>query len=103
VQMTYDQLVAAVVRAVIAELTRRGVEITGAPQPGAFHGETRNAASVEIDFSDYKTPVLAERQVRSVGRGTAEIVVPPGTICTEGARELMHMRKISLKIQSPSH
>jgi hypothetical protein len=58
---------------------------------------------VEIDFSEYRTPVLAERQVRAVAGGIAEIVVPPGTICTEGARDLMQRRKIALIIKNPSH
>jgi hypothetical protein len=102
-QITYDHLVEMVVRAVVDELTRRGVEITGGPHSGAFSRESRPARSVEIDFSDYKTPILAERQVRAAARGIAEIVVPAGTICTEGARELMQKRKITLKVKSPSH
>jgi hypothetical protein len=103
VQISYDQLVEAVVRAVMAELSRRGVDVTGVPTGGTLRGVSRNAASVEMDFSEYKTPVLAERQVRAVVRGTAEIVVPPGTICTEGAKDLMQKRKIALKVKSPSH
>lgn len=98
-----EQLVEAIVRAVIAELTRRGVEISGSMPARSPMREHREATSVEIDFSEYKTPVLTERQVRGVSRGIAEIIVPAGTLCTEGARDLLQKRKLTLKTKSPSH
>jgi hypothetical protein len=101
-QIAFDALVQMVVKAVVAELNRQGVTVTGIPGPLPAQAGAKPAASVGIDFSEYKTPVLAERQVQGVGRGTAEIVVPPGTIVTEGARDLMHKRKITLTITRQS-
>lgn len=98
-----EQLVEAIVRAVIAELRRRGVEVGGStPASGPVRGK-KEATSMEIDFSEYKTPVLTERQVRGVEPGVVEIIVPAGTLCTEGARDLMQRRKLTLKTKSPSH
>jgi hypothetical protein len=98
-----EQLVEAIVRAVIAELRRRGVEVGGSmPGSGPVRAR-RDATSVEMDFSEYKTPVLTERQVRGVDPGIVEIIVPAGTLCTEGARDLLQKRKLTLKTKSPSH
>ena len=98
-----EQLVEAIVRAVIAELRRRGVEISGSMPASGPVREHREATSMEIDFSEYKTPVLTERQVRGVGPGIVEIIVPAGTLCTEGARDLVQKRKLTLTTRSPSH
>ncbi len=98
-----EQLVEAIVRAVIAELRRRGVEISGSMPARGPAREHREATSAEIDFSEYKTPVLTERQVRGVDPWIVEIIVPAGTLCTEGARDLLQKRKLMLKTKSPSH
>lgn len=102
-QVITEKLVEAIVHAVIEELRRRGVEVTGSVPAGNQVLEARAATSLEVDFSEYKTPVLTERQVRGVGPGIAEIVVPAGTVCTEGAKELMQKKKLTLKTKSPSH
>ena len=98
-----EQLVEAIVRAVLDELRRRGVEISG---PGTVDMRLRDrqgATSVEIDFSEYKTPVLTERHVRGLIPDIAEIVVPAGTFCTAGAKDLLQKRKLTLRTKSPSH
>ena len=102
-QVISEQLVAAIVRAVLVELSRRGVEVSGSLPAGGPLLEQRTPARVEIDFSEYKTPVLTERQVRSVGPGIVEIIVPAGTHCTTGAKDLMQKRKLTLKTTSPSN
>jgi hypothetical protein len=102
-QISFDMLVQAVVKAVIAELNRQGIEVTGMPGPSWPRGDAGVSRSVEIDFSEYKTPVLAERQVQGVARAVAEIIVPHGTIVTEGAKDLIDKRKMKLTIKSPSH
>jgi hypothetical protein len=102
-QVISEQLVEAIVRAVIAELRRRGVEISGTMPARGPVREDREATSVEVDFSDYKTPVLTERQVRGVNPGIVEIIVPAGTLCTGGAKDLLQKRKLTLTIKSPSH
>ena len=79
-----EQLVEAIVRAVIAELKRRGVEISGSMPAAGPVPERREPTSLEIDFSEYKTPVLTERLVRGAGPGIVEIIVPAGTLCTCG-------------------
>jgi hypothetical protein len=98
-----EQLVEAIVRAVIAELKRRGVEISGSMPAAGPVLERREPTSMEIDFSEYKTPVLTERLVRGAGPGIVEIIVPAGTLCTEGARDLLQKRKLTLTTRSPSH
>jgi ethanolamine utilization cobalamin adenosyltransferase len=56
-----------------------------------------------MDFSGYRTPVLTERLVRAAAPSVTEIVVPAGTYCTEGARDMLEKRKLTLTFKNPSH
>ena len=98
-ELSPEQLVETVVRAVLAELARRGVVI--AP-PISMPSSVESRRSVEIDFSEYKTPVLTEMHVRGTAREVREIVVPAGTICTTGAKDLMQQRRMRLTIKAVS-
>ncbi len=102
-QLPIERLVEAIVRAVLTELSRRGVSIA---EPAAVgRGPERAPActgKVVLDYADYKTPVLTEAHVRSVPPSTREIVVPSGTLCTIGAKDLMAQRKLVLSFAPPS-
>jgi hypothetical protein len=103
VQISIDRLVEIIVKEVLAELTKRGVAV-GAPEtvrvrtPVMYQGST-----VEIDMTGYRTPVLTENRVRSLERHVRHIVVPAGTICTIGARDVMQERKMKLIFNGNKH
>jgi hypothetical protein len=110
VQRISEKLVESIVREVIAELRRRGVDVPGpsaatAPARGTEAVATRvvPGARLEMDFSGYRTPVLTERLVRAAAPSVTEIVVPAGTYCTEGARDMLEKRKLTLTFKNPSH
>lgn len=103
VQITYEQLVDTVVREVLAELARRGVEVRGIPgtAPGSAPG-VKADATVEIDMTGFKTPVLTEGQLTRLPRTVAEVVVPCSTVITPGAWDTIRTRKLKLVRKKPS-
>jgi hypothetical protein len=101
VKISMEELVAAVVREVVAELTKRGVEVVGSspsPRTAASPSFVSPApgASVEIDMSGFKTPVLTESQLTRLGPGVGTVVVPCRTVVTPGAWDLLRSKKLNL-------
>ncbi len=124
VEIPSEKLIELIVREVLAELARRGVSAlpphagavfaSAAPQAGNGHASVpgnghapassgAGARALEIDFSDYKTPVLTEHHVRAAGRDIREIIVPAGTVCTIGARDLLQQRHLKLTQNGKNH
>jgi hypothetical protein len=102
-QISIERLVEIIVKEVLAELTKLGVALgpreTGRLQtPVVYQGST-----VEIDMTGYRTPVLTENRVRTLERHVRQIVVPAGTICTIGARDVMKERKMKLTYSGNKH
>lgn len=101
VKISVDQIVEIVTREVVAELHRRGVEVVGStpsprPGPAPSFPSPRAGASVEIDMSSYKTPVLTESQLTRLGPGVGTVVVPCRTVVTPGAWDLIRSKKLTL-------
>jgi hypothetical protein len=94
VEIPIDTLVEIVVRRVLAELAERGIGVGTAA--GQNPPAPANAARVTIDMTGYRTPVLTEERVRSLDPRVREILVPPGTVCTIGARDMMQRKKIKM-------
>ncbi len=112
VQIPSEKLIELIVREVVAELARRGVAVSlpasgdghAAPAGGNGHAPAAPCPRrLEIDFTDYKTPVLTEGHVRSAGRDVREIIVPAGTVCTIGARDLLQQRHLTLTTNGKKH
>lgn len=121
-EIPLEKLIEIVVSRVLAELARRGVTVTGAGAPGgtgmpamarqpAGHGSAAHhegppapaaapGTRLAPDFGGYKTPVLNENRVRGAGPHIREIVVPPETIVTAGARALIEQRRLKLTFTS---
>ena len=103
VEISIDMLVQIIVREVLAELAKRGIF------PGKTAGEGRAVTApltpgvVPIDMTGYRTPVLTEQRVRSLGPHVREISVPAGTVCTGGAREALQQRKMKLTFTGNTH
>lgn len=100
-QVSIDQLVAMIVREVVAELTRRGVTVTGAsaltvPAPALSGTPAATGPTAEPDLSSYRTPVLTEGHLARLAPGVATILVPRATVLTPGARELIRQKKLSI-------
>jgi hypothetical protein len=115
-----DELIAAIVRETLKELARLGIDIDRHALPEtpivipenfiqlnspehrrvttALTGsaERDQAHRATIDLAMYKTPVLTERHLRSIGEGISEIEIPAGTVITPGARELIKHRGLKV-------
>jgi hypothetical protein len=104
--LTADASIEAIVRRVtelvIGEL-REGKRISPTdgpsnPRNGTSGGDSGSSAvRVErVDMSGYKTPILTERHVRGLRPLTVAVSVPPGTVVSPKARELLRDRNIQL-------
>lgn len=94
-----EKIIDIIVREVITELTKLGVDIELSSKevkiikpPNVITDDKREV----IDMSDYKTPVLTENHLLSLDSSKVEIVVPKGTILTPGARDIIRKRKLKL-------
>jgi len=121
VEISLEKLVELVVARVLAEIAKQGVNVTGGPtapaqqrgghaapvQQPAGHGSAARyeqppagaanpGTRLEPDFQGYKTPVLNESRVRGAGPHIREIAVPPHTVVTAGARDLLEQRRLKL-------
>lgn len=106
--LSMEELVNKVVAEVLAELSRRGVKVDfGPPQrtsaPAASRLNVANMANTAytavhvVDMSGFRSPVLLENHLLSLGPEVKEIAVPCGTVVTPGAREVMKKKNLKLK------
>jgi hypothetical protein len=94
-----DELVNIVVAAVLAELSRRGVEVDFSPakeKPVSAASAPKTSTHL-IDMSGYRSPVLLEHHLLSLPSDVKEIAVPERTVITPGAREILRKKNITLK------
>ena len=92
-KINIENLVEIIVKEVIAELSKIGVEIDYLKEikTGDFYNNGVQKKQ-EIDMSNYKTPVLTEFALESVGQDVNEIIIPKGTVFTPGARDIIKKR-----------
>lgn len=97
VQISVEQLIETVVREVMAELTRRGIDI-GSPGTRARGAPVQIApgGSLEIDMSAYRTPVLTESRLARIDATVSTILVPCNTVVTPGAWGVLRAKKLTL-------
>lgn len=103
VQISIDTLVGIIVREVLAEMAKHGVEVGVLATGGGAAAGGEQAARVAIDMTGYRTPVLTEHRVRSLEAHVREITVPAGTICTIGARDILQQRNMKLTFTCNAH
>ena len=97
--LSIEELVNKVVAEVLAELKRRGVKVdSGSSQKQAVHPASGPGASVHVvDMGAFRSPVLLERHVASVGPEVKEVAVPVGTVITPGAKDVLRKKNLTLK------
>lgn len=98
-KLSTEELVNRVVAEVMAELARRGKKLdqgspaSHTPRPAPSPGPADHV----IDMSGFKSPVLLESHLLSLGPDVKEVVVPTGTVVTPGAREILKKKNLTLK------
>ncbi|HCA81118.1 MAG TPA: hypothetical protein DEP53_15415 [Bacteroidetes bacterium] len=100
--MSIEELVNRIVAEVLAELSKRGVKVvSGSPQrssvPAASESTSTHSAVHVVDMSGFRSPVLLENHLLSLGPEVKEIAVPCGTVVTPGAKEMMKKKNLKLK------
>lgn len=103
-EISIEKIIEIVTREVVAELSRRGVKISGsinsekAPQEFSDRPSLR-AKSEIIDMSKYKSPILTEQHLIKLNELVGEVVVPKGTVITPKARELIKRKNLSVRFE----
>jgi len=98
-KLSTEELVNRVVAEVMAELARRGKKLDSGspPQHVPRPAPSPGPAGHVIDMSGFKSPVLLESHLQSLGPDVKEVVVPTGTVVTPGAREILKKKNLTLK------
>ncbi len=104
-EVSLERLIEAVIREIVAELSKRGVTLASNPEN---RGSTDFPASQKrlteiIDLKSYKSPVLTENHLASLELGVREIVLPRGTVITPGAREIISKRKLIIRSENKTN
>lgn len=104
-QISIEQLVERIVREVIAELMKRGVEIDlpAGPQPHGQAAQTAGGTALEIDMSAYRTPVLTEGHLSRIDPKVSTILVPCNTVVTPGAWGTLRSKRLTLVRKTQSN
>jgi len=97
--LSTEELVNRVVAEVFAELKRRGLTSDSAPpQPNPQNSAPALKTPVHVvDMSGFRSPVLLESHLASLPPEVKEIAVPPGTVITPGAREIIRNKNLKVK------
>ncbi len=101
-KISIEKIIELVVKEVISELTKRGYEINFSSRgknPGAAFSSNKKVYE-EIDMSDYKTPVLTEKNIQLLNEEVEGIIVPEKTIITPGAKDLIKKKNLIITHKS---
>ena len=101
-RVSLDTLIRTIVREVIAELKRQGVDVVGASGGEDVESAMSGPPSCREqrpDLSAYKTPVLTEAHVQGLSARTEVVRVPRGTVVTPRARETLKAKRITLQFE----
>ena len=90
--ISLDEIISIVVKEVIAELARRGIQV----ENGTSNNLSTNAdrKKTKMDLSEYKSPLLTESHILKMDSDIVEIEVPVKTIVTPSAQDLIRKRRI---------
>jgi len=90
-----EEIVALVVKEVILELSKKGIQIDG--EISNLINTRNSRRKIKLEMKKYKTPLLIEANILELGLGIEEIEIPEKTIITPSACDLIRERKIIIK------
>ncbi len=93
--ISLEEIVALVVKEVVLELNKRGIQIDGKISNITKFGASRK--KIKMDMKKYKTPLLTEAGILELSLEIEEIEIPEKTIITPSAFDLIRERKIVIK------
>ncbi len=97
-ELTLEKIIEIVTREVIKELVKKGIPI----DPSFLEQEKQGnkQRSLEMDMSEFKTPVLTENNLGYLDDHICEIIVPEKTIITPGARSIIKKKELTITYKS---
>ena len=101
-QISIEELVEVITRQVISELVKRGITVDYNTKMNSFSGNLKRT-NIEIDMSNYKTPLLTENNVLSLSSDITEIIIPGRTIITPGAKDVIRKKKLNITYKNKSY
>ena len=97
-KISLEDIIAMVVKEVIAELSKKGIEVEVGNS--SFTQNTpllqKEKTQQKLNLSKFKTPLVTEEEILNLNSSIKEIVVPKGTQITPNARDLIRKRKLTL-------
>ncbi len=96
--ISIEKIIEIVTREVIKALVEKGVTIDS-----SLLGQENQATkkrSLEMDMSEYKTPILTENNLGYLDDHICEIIVPEKTIITPGARGIIRKKSLTIIYKS---
>jgi trimethylamine:corrinoid methyltransferase-like protein len=100
VEIELEKLLGMITTAVLKELKKQGVTVISATSDGHAGDNRANNGlrhkSEKIDMSKYQTPVLTENHIRRLHELTGEVLIPPGTVITPKAKELIREKGLQV-------
>ncbi|MCK5458197.1 MAG: hypothetical protein KAI45_13795 [Melioribacteraceae bacterium] len=91
-KISLEEIISLVVKEVIAELAKKGIQVDGENNNFSMADTTKQ--KVKMDFKEYKTPLLTEARILELDSEVVEIEVPVKTIVTPSAQDLIRKRNI---------
>ena len=101
-QISIEKLVELITREVISELLKRGIAVDHKTEINSF-SENLKSTSIEMDMGSYKTPLITENSLLSLGPGITEIIVPEKTIITPSAKDVIRKKKLNVTYKNKSN
>ena len=91
-KISLEEIISLVVKEVIAELARKGIQVDG--EINSFSKADTTKQKIKLDLKEYKTPLLTEARILEFDSEVVEIEVPIKTIITPIAQDLIRKRNI---------
>ena len=91
-KISLEEIISLVVKEVIAELARKGIQVDS--EINSFSKADTTKQKIKLDLKEYKTPLLTEARILELDSEVAEIEVPIKTIITPSAQDLIRKRNI---------
>lgn len=91
-KISLEEIISLVVKEVIAELAKKGIQVDG--EINSFSKTDTTKQKIKLDLKEYKTPLLTEARILELDSEVVEIEVPIKTIITPSAQDLIRKRNI---------
>lgn len=97
-KISFEELIRIVTEEVVKELAKNGITVD---ESGINSSQkVLQPKSLEIDMSEFKTPVLTENSFWDIDTAVKELIVPANTVITPGAAREIKIREIVINYKS---